>query len=115
MIPVSRQRCKSMLLAITWPSFEMDSLTNGVVIAVAVVVGILALIELCGLRFIPNDQVGIVEKRWSLRGSVPEGRIMALNGEAGYQADVLRGGFHVGLWRIMYRIHQVPLITVSQG
>src|SRR5262249_57005658 len=51
------------------------------------------------LRFIPNNCVGVVEKLWSLKGSVPEGRILALDGEAGYLADLLRGGIHFGYWR----------------
>ena len=55
---------------------------------------------------IPNQQVGVVEKLWSARGSVPEGSIIALNGEAGYQADLLRGGLHFGLWRWQYRVHK---------
>ena len=71
--------------------------------------------ELAGLRYISNNRVGIVEKLWSPKGSVPEGRIIALNGEAGFQADVLRGGLHFGLWRWQYRIHKVPLVTVPQG
>jgi uncharacterized membrane protein YqiK len=66
-------------------------------------------------RYIPNKQVGVVEKLWSLRGSVPEGRIVALQGEAGYQAEVLRGGLHFGLWRWQYRVHKVPLVTIPQG
>ena len=68
-----------------------------------------------GLRYIPNNYVGVVEKLWSRTGSVPEGRIIALAGEAGYQADLLRGGFHFGMWRWQYRIHRVPLVTVPQG
>jgi uncharacterized membrane protein YqiK len=84
-------------------------------IALGALLLVLALVEGFGLRFIPNDQVGLVEKRWSPKGSVPEGRMMALNGEAGYQADVLRGGFHVGLWRWQYRIIRVPLVTIPQG
>lgn len=102
----------SPVLALTLPD---NLFANGVAWAVAIPLGLLALVELCGLRFIPNDQVGIVEKRWSPKGSVPEGRIMAIAGEAGYQADVLRGGFHVGLWRWQYRIHRVALVTVPQG
>src|SRR3954452_16115155 len=70
---------------------------------------------LSGMRYISNNRVGVVEKLWSARGSVPEGRIIALNGEAGFQADVLRGGLHFGLWRWQYRIHKVPLVTVPQG
>jgi uncharacterized membrane protein YqiK len=66
-------------------------------------------------RYIPNDLVGIVEKLWSHSGSVAEGSIIALHGEAGYQADLLRGGVHFGLWRWQYRIHKVRLVTIPQG
>ncbi|MDX2035721.1 MAG: SPFH domain-containing protein [Isosphaeraceae bacterium] len=79
-----------------------------------VIVGVVA-VEAMGLRFIANNRVGLVEKLWSPKGSVPEGRIMALGGEAGYQTEVLRGGLHFGLWRWQYRIHRVPLVTVPQG
>jgi uncharacterized membrane protein YqiK len=67
------------------------------------------------VRYIPNQQVGVVEKLWSRKGSVPEGRIIALDGEAGYQADLLRGGLHFGLWRWQYRVHKVSLVTIPQG
>jgi uncharacterized membrane protein YqiK len=67
------------------------------------------------LRHIPNQQVGVVEKLWSGRGPVREGGIIALDGEAGYQADLLRGGVHLGLWRWQYRIHKMPLVTIPQG
>jgi uncharacterized membrane protein YqiK len=68
-----------------------------------------------GVRFIPNDRVGIIEKLWSLKGSVNEGRIMAFNGQAGYEAQLLRGGIHFGKWFWQYRIHKVPLVTIPQG
>jgi uncharacterized membrane protein YqiK len=67
------------------------------------------------VRVIPNNKVGVVEKLWSPRGSVSDGRIIALHGEAGYQADLLRGGLHFGYWRWQYRVHIVPLVTVPQG
>lgn len=70
---------------------------------------------LSGVRYIPNNRVGIVEKLWSGHGSVPEGRIIALNGEAGLQVELLRGGLHFGRWAWQYRIHAVPLVTVPQG
>lgn len=63
--------------------------------------------------YIPNDKIGIKEKLWSLSGSLTSGFI-ALNGEAGYQADVLRGGFHL-LFPFQYRIHFAALVTVPQG
>lgn len=86
------------------------------VIAVAVVVFLLWFgATLVGAQYIPNDRVGVVEKLWSGKGSVPEGRILALDGEAGYQSELLRGGLHFWLWRWQYRVHKMPLVTVPQG
>jgi uncharacterized membrane protein YqiK len=87
--------------------------TTGVVLIVAG--GVLLFAAWLTLRFIPNNYVGVVEKLWSASGSVPEGHILALNGEAGYQADLLRGGIHFGLWRWQYRVHLCSLVTVPQG
>jgi uncharacterized membrane protein YqiK len=66
-------------------------------------------------RRIPNEMVGVVEKLWSRKGSVPAGGIIALDGEAGYQADLIRGGLHFGLWRWQYRVHKAGLVTIPQG
>lgn len=84
-------------------------------LAVLVLIAIVAAVVLSGARYIPNNRVGVVEKLWSKTGSVPEGRIIALDGEAGYQAELLRGGLHFGLWIWQYRIHKLGLVTVPQG
>jgi uncharacterized membrane protein YqiK len=76
---------------------------------------LLAIPEMLGVRYIPNNRVGIVEKLWSSKGSLGEGCLIALNDEAGYQSELLRGGVHFGLWRWQYRIHWVPLVMVGQG
>jgi uncharacterized membrane protein YqiK len=68
-----------------------------------------------GLRYIPNNSVGVVEKLWSGKGSVPGGQIIALGGEAGFQAELLRGGVHLGYWRWQYSVHKARLVTISQG
>src|SRR4029450_8585978 len=79
-----------------------------------IVFGLFALIVvLLTFRYIPNDRVGIVEKLWSPRGSVTRG-VIALNGEAGFQPDLLRGGWHV-LMPFQYRLHKMPLVTIPQG
>ncbi|HQU35561.1 MAG TPA: SPFH domain-containing protein [Anaerolineales bacterium] len=75
--------------------------------------GILLLIVLSGIRFIPNTRIGIVEKRFGFKGSVKSGFI-ALNGEAGFQPKVLRGGLHY-LMPIQYVVRLVPLVTIPQG
>lgn len=67
------------------------------------------------VRYIPHTRVGVVELLWSSKGSVREGRIIALNQEAGYQAELLRGGIHLGYWRWQYRVHKVKLVIIPQG
>lgn len=79
-----------------------------------VLLGVLSVLFAC-VRYIPNSKVGIVEKLWSNKGSLGDGDIIALNGEAGYQAGVLRGGVHFGLWRWQYAIHKAPLVMIKQG
>jgi len=70
---------------------------------------------LLGLRYIPHSSVGVIEKYWSNRGSLKEGRIVASNGEAGFQTRLLRGGLHLGLYPWQYRVHRQPLVAVSEG
>src|SRR5689334_6866509 len=61
--------------------------------AAIIIVALALLFALAGLRRVPNNRVGIVEKRFALAGSVRSGFI-ALSGEAGYQPHLLRGGLH---------------------
>jgi len=67
-----------------------------------------------GAVLIQERQVGIVVKRFGGRGLSP-GRLIALGGEAGYQADTLAPGLHFGYWRWQYRIIKVPVTVVPQG
>src|SRR5512145_1655578 len=83
------------------------------IIAGLILVGIVFLVFLSGVRFIPNTRIGIVEKRFSPKGSVKSGFI-ALNGEAGFQPKVLRGGLHY-LMPIQYVVRMAPLVTIPQG
>ena len=79
---------------------------------VIIIAFILFILFLSGIRFIPNNRIGIVEKRFGNRSV--KGGFIALHGEAGYQPDVLRGGLHF-LMPIQYRIHIAPLVTIAQG
>src|SRR5579862_5648450 len=76
-----------------------------------IVVAVIVLVSF--IRFIPNNRVGIVEKRFSGKGSVKEG-LIALNNEAGYQPNVLRGGIRL-LAPFQYNVHLAPLVTIPQG
>lgn len=82
-------------------------------IGAVVLLGIVLLLMSGMVRYIPNTRVGIAEKLWSSTGSVKQG-LIALHGEAGFQPDTLRGGFHF-FFPFQYRLHSVPLVTISQG
>ncbi|HTJ00040.1 MAG TPA: flotillin family protein [Dongiaceae bacterium] len=66
------------------------------------------------LVLIRERQAGIVVKRFAGK-SLPPGRLIALAGEAGYQAELLAPGLHFGYWPWQYRIIKVPLTVVPQG
>ena len=67
-----------------------------------------------GAVLIHERQVGIVVKNFSARSLAP-GRFIALEGEAGYQAETLAPGLHFGYWRWQYRIRKVSVTVVPQG
>jgi uncharacterized membrane protein YqiK len=93
---------------------ELGSLPSVLIIIAAVVVAVgLFLLVSGAVRYIPNGRIGIVEKLWSLNGSVRSG-LLALNGEAGFQPDLLRGGFHF-FTPFQYRVHIRPMVSVTQG
>jgi uncharacterized membrane protein YqiK len=73
---------------------------------------------LCGVIIVPDDSVGMVTKKFVLFGShrsLPDGRIVALNGEAGFQATTLSPGLHIGLWPWQYAVDLAAFLTVPQG
>src|SRR4051812_9254832 len=91
--------------------FPLFSVIAGIVIFLLAIV---LLTRLSPVRWISNERVGIIEKRYSpSRGSVKSGFI-ALGGEAGYQPNILRGGAHI-LNPFQYRVHTQPLVTIPQG
>jgi uncharacterized membrane protein YqiK len=73
---------------------------------------------LCGVVVVPDNRIGVVTKKFTLFGTnrrLPDGRIIALNGEAGYQADTLPPGLHVGFWPWQYKVDRVGFFTVPPG
>lgn len=92
----------------------MEPLVLGLLIAAGVIFVLYLLIFVVfGLRVISSDQVAVIEKWWSLKGSLKDS-IIALNGEAGYSPNLLRGGIHFKS-ALMFKIHKYPLITIPQG
>jgi uncharacterized membrane protein YqiK len=93
----------------------VNLLLSFVFVVLAVVFAILCAAWLFGVRYIPHTKVGIVEKLWTSKGSLKEGRIVACEGEAGYQTDILRGGLHAFYYPWQYRIHREPLVSIPEG
>jgi uncharacterized membrane protein YqiK len=69
---------------------------------------------LLGVVIIRETQVGIVIKKFSPR-SLPAGQFIALDGEAGYQADTLSPGLHFGYWFWQFRVIKSPVVIVAPG
>src|SRR5260221_191076 len=98
----------------------MSSLTGywWVIPILAALVGYkLVLRVLFGMVMIPDDALGIVTKKFALFGKtrLPDGAIMALNGEAGLQADPLAPGVHWMLWPWQYVVVRVKFTTINEG
>ncbi len=93
----------------------MNSTIISILIFAAIGLVILFLL-LYGIGFtsIGTDEVGIVEKWWSLKGSVPSDGLIALKGEAGYQPEVLRAGVHLKT-PFKYKVKKIRLVTIPQG
>jgi uncharacterized membrane protein YqiK len=90
---------------------ELFSLLIPLVVVVLVILGVFAA---TGLVIISERQVGVVVKRFSGK-SLPPDRLIALNGEAGYQADTLAPGFHLGYFPWVYNVRKVPVTVIPQG
>jgi len=92
----------------------MSELLSWVLNVALIIVGLYLLIfKIFGLRVINSNEVAVVEKWWSTKGSLKDA-IIALHGEAGYSPDLLRGGIHFKSV-LQYKIHRYPLITIPQG
>lgn len=63
--------------------------------------------------YVPEDSTGLVVK--TLGDDLPAGRIIALKGEKGPQADVLGPGWHFGYWPWNYEVRKVDTILIPSG
>jgi uncharacterized membrane protein YqiK len=76
------------------------------------------ILRLFGVIVVPDNSIGVSTKKFVLVGRnrrLPDGKIIALSGEAGFQADSLAPGLHMGLWPWQYQIEIVPFLTVPPG
>lgn len=83
------------------------------VVALLVVLTLAAAFLFAGTWIISENESGLLIKKFG--PPLPPGRLVALAGEAGYQADLLPPGWHFGLWKWKFRVERVALVTVRSG
>jgi len=68
-----------------------------------------------GMVIVPDDRIGLVIKKYVLSGNkrLPDGRIIATNGEAGMQAKALAPGLYWGMWPWQYSVIMQPFVIIE--
>ena len=79
----------------------------------ALVALLLFVVVRLGVRVIGPSESGLLIKRFG--PELPAGHVVALGGEAGFQARMLGPGWHFPIWRWRYRVVRVPVVVVSPG
>jgi uncharacterized membrane protein YqiK len=71
-----------------------------------------------GMVIVPEDRIGLVTKKFVLFGedkSLPDSRILATKGEAGFQAQTLAPGLYWMKWIWQYSIDMTPFTIIPEG
>lgn len=89
--------------------------------AIALLLGVMlyrVIFRLFGIVIVPEDKVGLVTKKFVLFGQnkeLPDGKIIATNGEAGLQATTLAPGLHFWKWPWQYHIDMRDFTIIPEG
>lgn len=98
--------------------FEMPFYASYIIWAVAIIISLLFAKSLLGIVFIPENKTGLVTKKFVLFGEnkqLPEGRIIATKGEAGYQAQMLPPGIHFWYFPWQYSVDKIGFTVIPEG
>jgi uncharacterized membrane protein YqiK len=71
-----------------------------------------------GMVIVPEDKIGLVTKKFVLFGadkSLPDSRIIATKGEAGFQAQSLAPGLYWGMWIWQFSVDMTPFTIIPEG
>src|SRR5215468_2943664 len=71
-----------------------------------------------GMVIVPEDRIGLVTKKFVLIGAnrgLPDGRIIATKGEAGFQAQTLAPGLYWRMWPWQYGVEMQPFVVIPEG
>ena len=89
-----------------------------VIIPIILLISYKLIFRLFGIIIIPEDKIGLVTKKFVLFGAnkeLPAGRIIAINGEAGFQAQPLAPGIYFWKWIWQYEITQQSFTVITEG
>ncbi len=73
---------------------------------------------LFGMVIVPEDRIGLVTKKFVLFGanrSLPDGKIIATKGEAGFQGKTLAPGLYWGMWPWQYGVTMQQFLVIPEG
>lgn len=73
---------------------------------------------LFGMVIVPEDKIGLVTKKFVLFGpnkELPDGRIIATQGEAGFQAKALAPGLYFWMWVWQYDVTMQLFTVIPEG
>lgn len=71
-----------------------------------------------GMVIVPENKIGLVTKKFVLFGrdkELPDGRIIATKGEAGFQARALAPGLYWGMWPWQYSVNMQGFTIIPEG
>src|SRR5215470_12812536 len=71
-----------------------------------------------GMVIVPENRIGLVTKKFVLFGAnkeLPDGRIIATKGEAGFQARTLAPGLYWWMWPWQYGVDMQPFTVIPEG
>src|SRR5258708_33731311 len=73
---------------------------------------------LFGMVIVPEDKIGLVTKKFVLIGDnkeLPDGRIIATKGEAGFQAKTLAPGLYWNMWPWQFGVDMIAFTIIPEG
>lgn len=97
----------------TWVMYGISTL-----LVLSVVLGWRAWLRLFGIVVIPENTIGVINKKFVVFGqhrTLPDGAVIATHGEAGWQAATIPTGLHYWLWPWQYEIKRVPFLVIPEG
>ena len=98
----------------TFETFRPRGKFASIALSILIVIVAIGALVASSIVNIDGDGVGIVKKRFG-GGKLPDGRILAVNGENGVQAQTLSPGLHLFYWPWQYVITKAKMEVVEEG